>query len=68
METNFSVGTYSIDGISISYNAPSVLPKEVMDKLVFDNSIQGEIDQQANPSISLDELLKGTHQVPTDRR
>lgn len=64
METNFSVGTYSIDGLSISYNAPSVLSKEMMDKLVFDNGRQTASEGNANPSSTFDSILKGMLSVP----
>lgn len=34
MNTNFSVGTYNIDGLSITYTTPASLSKELVEKII----------------------------------
>jgi starvation-inducible outer membrane lipoprotein len=67
MENTISFGTYNVPSTSINlsacYTAPSILPKEIQDKVNFaDESLQ-KIDNSKEPS-SLDNLLKGVLGVP----
>lgn len=65
METYFSLGTYSINGLSISYNATSVLPKEMIVNLpdeAADNN--NEKEKEKEPSTNFDNILKGMLKVP----
>lgn len=38
MSTNFSVGTYNIDGLSITFTTPASLTKELVDKIIVNQS------------------------------
>jgi hypothetical protein len=38
MNTNFAVGIYNIDGLSITYTTPASLPKELVEQIIVDQS------------------------------
>jgi hypothetical protein len=63
METHFSLGTYSINGISISYNATSILPKEMIELAPIEIK-DNKADNEAQLSSTFDNVLKGTINVP----
>jgi hypothetical protein len=61
METNFSVGTYNINGISVTYTAPSVLSKEMMEKIIYNEEYEKNNQLESN---NFDKTLKGILSVP----
>lgn len=66
MENYLSIGSYSIssDGMSINYTAPSILPKEMVEKITSQEPSEVENIGTENKNISFDTLLKGVLSVP----
>lgn len=64
METYFSLGTYSINGVSISYNATSVLPREMMVNTPVESVDNNTVETEKQTSTTLDGVLKGMLNVP----
>lgn len=68
IKSDLILGTYSSDGISFSYSAPSVLPREMAKKVSFETPTEAEITIKEEEKSEFDQLLKKTVLVPRPKK
>lgn len=66
---NLIFGTYNVsnDGLTISYNAPSMLPKEVMEKISFNGDVFSTAEKSEKPS-GFNDMVKAVAGVPKPKK